>query len=204
MRTSGATASIFFLFIFCSVSFAQPVVPSLNDDFYVIDIFQPINTYENDLNFAGTDWVLVTPPAHGGVGPGCSLGLGCCRYCVYFGPSDNYTGFDTYQYRHEVCCGNPPGPPSNTATVNLLLIGNDDAQNAGACRFPVPSPNVGKPVNVTNGNMWLEQTDYSLPGIGEPIELNRFYNSIIQTSGLFGFGWSTKYDEPLQIYPTTR
>lgn len=74
----------------------------------------------------------------------------------------------------------------------------------GACRFPVPSPNVGKPVNVTNGNMWLEQTDYSLPGIGEPIELNRFYNSTIQTSGLFGFGWSTKYDEPLQIYPTTR
>ncbi len=60
--------------------------------------------------------------------------------------------------------------------------------------------NVGKPINVTNGNMWLQQTDYSLPGIGENIEINRFYNSVIQTSGHFGFGWSTEYDESLWFY----
>jgi YD repeat-containing protein len=65
---------------------------------------------------------------------------------------------------------------------------------------PVPSANVGKPVNVTNGNMWIEHTDYELPGVGEFIKIDRFYNSMIQTSGLFGLGWSTKYDESLQIY----
>lgn len=48
--------------------------------------------------------------------------------------------------------------------------------------------------------MWLQQTDYVLPGIGERIEINRFYNSIIQKSGYFGFGWSTKYDESLEFY----
>ncbi len=159
----SALLFLLFLFTFCSVSFGQTIV---NDDFYIINTFQNINTYENDINYAnGTDWVLVTLPAHGGVGPGCSIGYGCCRYCVFFGPESNYTGFDTYQYRHESCCGNPPGPPSNTGTVSLLLIGNDDAQNAGneSCSSekpnsePVrpPSSSVGQPVNVTNGNMWL-------------------------------------------------
>ncbi len=82
-----------------------------------------------------------------------------------------------------------------TGIVYLYSYPNDDINNAGySC------PVVGKPVNVTNGNMWLQQTDYNLPGVGENIEINRFYNSIIQYSGLFGFGWSTKYDESLWFY----
>ena len=35
-------------------------------------------------------------------------------------------------------------------------------------------PSKGEPVNVTNGNVWLEQRDYFLPGPGESLELNRF------------------------------
>ena len=61
-------------------------------------------------------------------------------------------------------------------------------------------PPIGQPVNVTTGNMWLEQTDYSLPGLGETIKIRRFYNSVLQTSGLFGFGWSTEYDQSLVAY----
>ena len=84
---------------------------------------------------------------------------------------------------------------SNLARITIIARPQDDAENAGkSC------PVVGQPVNVTNGNMWLEQTDFVLPGLGEHIEVNRFYNSIIQTSGIFGHGWSTKYDESLQIY----
>ncbi|NOT47548.1 MAG: hypothetical protein HOP17_07330, partial [Acidobacteria bacterium] len=71
----------------------------------------------------------------------------------------------------------------------------DGANNAGdSC------PILAKPVNVTTGNMWLQQADYSLPGLGDPIEINRFYNSVKQSNGLFGFGWSTKYDESLYAY----
>lgn len=56
----------------------------------------------------------------------------------------------------------------------------------------------GMPVNVANGNMYLQQTDYSLSGgRGENINLTRTYNSMIQTSGLFGVGWSFEYDERL-------
>ncbi len=79
--------------------------------------------------------------------------------------------------------------------MTIIAKPQDGAENAGySC------PIVGQPVNVTNGNMWLQQTDFSLPGIGEQIEIKRFYNSIIQTSGIFGRGWSTKYDESLQFY----
>ena len=84
---------------------------------------------------------------------------------------------------------------SNLATVAIFVVPQDGAENAGySC------PIIGQPVNASNGNMWLQQTDYSLPGIGDNIEINRFYNSVIQTSGLFGFGWSTKYDESLWFY----
>ena len=92
------------------------------------------------------------------------------------------------------------------ATVTLLSTG-DGSQDYGSCQMrnagpavPPPPSSVGQPVNVTNGNMWLEQSDYNLPGIGDPIGIDRFYNSQRQSSGLFGFGWSTKYDESLTIY----
>lgn len=173
------------------------------DDFYIVDKPQYLTTYTND-NAGGSQMVVVTPAGHGGVHINNWDPFSCTR-CPYFTPQANYTGFDFFSYQYVVCCGNPPGPPSNVATVNLLLIGNDDAQNAGACPttqpgVPTAPTSVGQPINVTNGNMWLEQTDYALPGGGETIKINRFYNSIIQSSGLFGFGWSTKYDESIVIY----
>ncbi len=140
----------------------------------------------------------MSQPEHGGIKICNNCGPGSFPFSPYFVPHANYTGFDSFQYFYYPV--GVPGPNSNTADVFMLLIGNDDAQNAGACRYPLPPQSVGQPVNVTNGNMWLEQSDYALPGIGEPIEVKRFYNSMIQASGLFGFGWSTKYDESLGIY----
>ncbi len=117
----------------------------------------------------------------------------------WYHPNPGFSGVDSFQY--DLClfvC-------SPLATVTVMVIA-DDAHNAGGCDPPpppkpsTPPDSVGGPVNVTNGNMWLEQTDYSLPGIGENIAINRFYNSVIQQSGLFGLGWSTKYDESLWFY----
>jgi RHS repeat-associated protein len=74
-----------------------------------------------------------------------------------------------------------------------------DFTNAGeSCPFV---PAVAKPVNISNGNMWLKQKDYSLPSsAGMPISIQRTYNSINQFDGLFGFGWSSQYDEKLIYY----
>jgi len=64
---------------------------------------------------------------------------------------------------------------------------------------PVVPSSVGKPVNVTNGNMYLTETDYSLPGKGESISISRNYNSLNQSSGLFGHGWSFEYDQSISL-----
>jgi uncharacterized protein RhaS with RHS repeats len=48
--------------------------------------------------------------------------------------------------------------------------------------------------------MWLQQRDYALPGIGEDIRIDRFYNSQLQQNGLFGLGWKTEYDEAIANY----
>src|SRR5437660_33521 len=66
-----------------------------------------------------------------------------------------------------------------------------------------PNQLVGRPVNVTNGNMFLKQADYTLPGRGEAISFVRAYNSLASRSGMFGKGWSTAYDESLLISSAT-
>lgn len=90
---------------------------------------------------------------------------------------------------------------SNIADIIVFVTPDDGAENAGNnCPLGLPGQSVGSPVNPTNGNMWLEETDYTLPGAGEAINIKRFYNSIIQTSGMFGRGWTTPYDESLIAY----
>ena len=81
--------------------------------------------------------------------------------------------------------------------VAKLLLGNEQ-EDFGV--VPCQS-RAGMPVNVANGNMYLQQTDYLLPGgLGENINITRTYNSMMQTSGLFGIGWSFQYDEHLTSY----
>ena len=75
-------------------------------------------------------------------------------------------------------------------------IGLDNLENAGLTPC---NREVGRPVNVTNGNMHLRQTDYQLPGAGEAIGISRTYNSISQSIGLFGRGWTTTYDERVTL-----
>jgi YD repeat-containing protein len=69
----------------------------------------------------------------------------------------------------------------------------DPLMNAGAASCNM----VGRPVNVTNGNTYLAQNDYQLAAIGPAIALTRSYNSVSQSIGLFGRGWSTVYDETI-------
>src|SRR6266850_4630636 len=59
---------------------------------------------------------------------------------------------------------------------------------------------IGELVNVTNGNMYHQQTDYRLPGIGSGVQITRTYNSKNQVAGLFGFGWSSILDESIKTY----
>ena len=100
-------------------------------------------------------------------------------------------GTDSYTYR---ICDNL-GKCAD-ATVTLWVPG--DGENDGPCD-PCNGA-VGNPVNVSNGNMYVEQNDYQLPSVGPGLNLTRTYNSNSQRTGLFGRGWSTAYDESVVAY----
>ena len=104
-----------------------------------------------------------------------------------YSPNSGFLGADTYTIN---VCDNWAGcTPQN---VTFYVVGNDDGVNDGeSC------PLVGRPINVTNGNMWLQQQDHELPAVGFPIEVTRTYNSKSTRVGLFGRGWSTAYDESI-------
>jgi RHS repeat-associated protein len=102
----------------------------------------------------------------------------------------SYEGTDFFVY--EICDNTNA---CDSATVTLFVVG--DGENLG-----VTTCNTGlaDPVNVTNGNMYLQQADYRLPGAGPMIDITRTYNSMSPSIGLFGTGWSTIYDETIVSY----
>jgi RHS repeat-associated protein len=110
----------------------------------------------------------------------------------------NYRGLDSFTYR---ACDFPTHC-SATATVTLSIIGPADDENCGACpTCPSGGPiAVAGPINVTNGNMYLQQTDYVLPSVGPSINVTRTFNSNSQRVGLFGRGWWSDYDESITSF----
>ncbi len=197
--------------LLCSTASSQTPTPAppptAVDDFYIYYIDGIGSQYptKNDVPPGTYNWFQVTFPANG-----TYLQMSDGGRLVYT-PNTGFTfGFDSMTYRHcsdwqQTNCG-------NTANILFVVIrSQDNTQNLGSCKsdkiknLPVPLPfNVGQPVNVTTGNMWLEQSDYELPGLGEAIQINRFYNTQLQETGLFGLGWTTKYEERLTLYSDDR
>ena len=60
---------------------------------------------------------------------------------------------------------------------------------------------VGQPINLTNGNTYIQQTDVRVPGLGGGLNLVRTWNSLWPASqsglqvGLFGPNWRSTYEE---------
>jgi RHS repeat-associated protein len=64
----------------------------------------------------------------------------------------------------------------------------------------------GEPINLSNGNTYIETQDYSLPGLGGGISIHRTWNSLRSSAnpaaapGMFGQGWRSTYEEQL-LFP---
>ena len=121
------------------------------------------------------------------------------------GPLHAYLAYPgTYTFRIKAIINTTPCniQPSETNEISITITVSeaDKAVNNGptSCHTKV-----GKPINVTNGNMYFQQTDYRLPGVGAGLEITRTYNSSKQTSGLFGVGWSSTLDESVIAYGTS-
>jgi RHS repeat-associated protein len=108
---------------------------------------------------------------------------------VQYSPDPGYVGADSTTYT--IC---DDFNACTTGTIWFFVLDNED-DGAASC-----NAHIGGPVNVTNGNMYLQQADYKLPGVGGDLEVVRTYNSNSQSTGLFGKGWTTAYDENITLY----
>jgi RHS repeat-associated protein len=136
---------------------------------------------EDSIDFAG----IGQQPAHG------FLQFGQGGAISYTMTDPGFVGSDSFTYR---ICDNL-GACSTYATVTLLITGEGENDGGTSC-----NANIGEPINVTNGNMFLQQNDYQLSTVGFGINVARTYNSNSQRIGLFGRGWSTAYDESIIAY----
>ena len=62
-------------------------------------------------------------------------------------------------------------------------------------------PHCGSPIDLTSGNTFIEQTDFSIPGLGGGLSLTRTWKSMWPLSeqayqvGMFGTNWRSTYEE---------
>ena len=62
----------------------------------------------------------------------------------------------------------------------------------------------GAPINFANGDTWIRQQDYSIPGLGGGLALIRTWNSLwplkqpVEESGIFGDSWRSNLEERIQ------
>lgn len=49
-------------------------------------------------------------------------------------------------------------------------------------------------VNLKNGNFYVTYTDIEVPGAGQPLKIERTYNSKATSVGWFGFGWGSDFE----------
>jgi YD repeat-containing protein len=109
--------------------------------------------------------VCIDPPQ------GCNQGMG---------PGDGDDGGDGGGDGPNACGGGGPGAGSGGG----FGLGRDG-----------PGKGLGNPINVTNGNKFQRETDYAGIPQAHGVRLVRYYNSQSPTKGLFGVGWSTKWEQ---------
>jgi RHS repeat-associated protein len=139
------------------------------------------NDYEPDGD--GLTYSIIVSPSHGTL----TFDYGVPGPRPWYSPTAGYSGPDFLVY--QIC---DTFNACSQATVNL----NDDDKNAGQTSC---TQRAGEPINVSNGNMYLQQLDYKVTALAG-VEVVRTYNSSSMHFGLFGRGWSSAFDESVKWY----
>ena len=94
----------------------------------------------------------------------------------------------------------PMGGPRPTVSLTVFSNGSpENGSNIGVC--PAHACNAGAPINIVDGNVWIDERDYSVPGLGGGLNLTRVWNSRWAyasppvLAGMFGYFWRSTYEE---------
>jgi RHS repeat-associated protein len=176
-----------------------------------------LSLYINPSGFSGSETIC-----YGGglVSNGCNyIGVGSGNVQVSFAVNGiNQTG-STENGSISIDAYN--GPPIFTEPLSVTSVANpyeppsSDPEGSGPCGGGGGSGggsgggggcgSAGSPINVTNGNTWIPQQDYFMPGIGGGLTLSRTWNSLWananppETAGIFGDSWRSSFEERIQV-----
>jgi YD repeat-containing protein len=105
--------------------------------------------------------------------------------CSY---TPSYFGWYGDCYGTAYTCPTPPPPPPPGPSEN---------GPGPSCPYCI----LGLPINLANGNTYVQQTDIRVPGLGGGLTVSRTWNSMwppsqsSMNSGLFGVNWRSTYEE---------
>jgi len=94
----------------------------------------------------------------------------------------------------------------STGSEGLAVVANGPpatGPNQGTCGINGCPCVAGAPINLTDGNTWIQERDYAVPGLGGGLQLSRVWNNRLgyatppAMAGMFGFGWRSTYEEML-------
>ncbi len=96
------------------------------------------------------------------------------------------------------------GPWAGICTVRTNNCAPPKAADETACAAcaAAAAASAGKPINLSNGNTYIIQTDVQVPGLGGGLSLTRTWNSrwpstqsVFIDKGMFGLNWRSTYEE---------
>jgi YD repeat-containing protein len=94
--------------------------------------------------------------------------------------------------------------PTTSVLLTVIPAPGNAVNPAGVGPTSCPL-SCGNPVNISNGNVWIRQRDFSVPGLGGGLDLTRTWNSLRDLAGppdspgMFGLGWQSTYEEQLLL-----
>ena len=174
------------------------------------------STVSNGLSsvsdYAGVKFTALVPKNEVTVGGGTDAtkkwtGVGYTLKCVTSDPAKAQLNGKVVGYIIHGAVGNNPLVSSGGATSKIW---NPAPKTTPTQSWFAPVNNVGDPVNVANGNVYHEESDFSIPNLGVPLAFGRRYDSIHTVSGLsgaptawsdrgMGEGWSFTYSDRIEI-----
>jgi RHS repeat-associated protein len=151
----------------------------------------------------------------GGTAAFCSSGRYADQQCTVWtpGPADvqvtfyfNATNYGTTSVSAQIQIGQMCS--GCWVTIPLTILGTTSPSEPPANDPDTVCPKCGsggEPINFLNGNTWITQQDYSMPGLGGGLTLTRTWNSIWplmnppEQAGIFGDSWRSSYEERIQV-----
>ncbi|MBI3447898.1 MAG: hypothetical protein HY049_03100 [Acidobacteria bacterium] len=95
----------------------------------------------------------------------------------------------------------PPGVASGGSVTIILQDGTVLVVPIGLLGNGQGAGLTGDPVNIANGNFFRDETDFSIPALGEPLAFRRAYNSQSTFAGPLGIGWTHPYSDFMAPQP---